>query len=95
VKTSLVAVAAISALAISVSGCRFLKKKEDAAPSATVAPVAVPAPPPVATSVAAAAAVAAPAVDPPTAEDFEEEAFEKITQDNFEAELAKLEKEFE
>ena len=42
-----------------------------------------------------AAAAVAPAADPPTTEDYEEEAFEKITEANFEAELAALEKELE
>ncbi len=81
------------AFAVGLGGCRFLKKKEDAAPVATLTAVptpVAPAPPPAASTVAAA-----PAADPPTTEDYEEEAFEKITADNFETELATLEKEFE
>jgi hypothetical protein len=79
-------------LSVGLGSCRFLKKKEDSAPAATVTaapPPVAPAPPPVAST------TVAPVADPPTTEDYEEEAFEKITAENFEGELTKLEKELE
>lgn len=82
-------------------GCGMLKKKQpDPAPSAAVvasaAPVAPPvvAPPPVAEP--APVAAAEPALDEaavPAPQDFEDEAFEKVTTANFKAELARLNKE--
>lgn len=86
----------------SLGGCKFLKKKapEEAAPTAAAAPSTPPAtalaptPPP---EVAAAPVAAAyPPVDEasvPAPEDFEDEAFEKVTTANFKAELARLNKE--
>jgi hypothetical protein len=88
-----VALASVMMFTVGLGGCRFLKKKQDDAAPATSETVAVPTPPPVAST--AAAAVAAPVLEPPTTEDFEEEAFEKISEENFQEELAKLEKEFE
>jgi len=86
-----------------LGGCKgMLKKKgDDAAASASVAAAAAPAP----VVPAASAALAAPAYDaapPPVAldenavpapQDFEDEAFEKVTPANFRAELARLQKE--
>lgn len=84
-----------------LGGCGILKKKAPSAePSATAAvvsaaPVAPPvvAPPPAET---APVAVAAPAIDEatvPAPQDFEDEAFEKVTTANFKTELARLTKE--
>ena len=86
--------------AVGLGGCGILKKKTDAAPSATVAATSTapvtppPAAPPVAET--AAVAVAAPALDEaavPAPQDFEDEAFEKVTAANFKAELTRLTKE--
>lgn len=80
-----------------VSGCGILKKKQSsAAPSATVAvqtaaptEPAVPAPTAAAVEPALAdAAIAAP-------EDFEDEAFEKVSDKTYKAELENLRKEIE
>lgn len=80
-----------------VAGCGILKKKQpEPVASATPAPAA---PPPLAT---AAPAVAAP--EPtvtvadesvPAPEDFEDEAFEKVSDKTYKAELAALKKELE
>jgi hypothetical protein len=79
-------------------GCGLLKKKPSPAPSAS-APVAA-APPPAATSVAVAPP--APPEPPPvadesipTAEDFEDEAFEKVTDKTYKAEIDTLRKEID
>lgn len=86
---------------VGLGGCKFLKKKApeeapSAAPalSAAPAPVAV-APPPVAEPVAPVAAVEPPLDEAsvPAPQDFEDEAFEKVTPANFKAEFAKLNKE--
>lgn len=84
----------------SLGGCKFLKKKapEDAAPTTAAAPSAAPlqlAPAPVAPEVAPVAAVAPPLDEAtvPAPQDFEDEAFEKVTTANFKAELARLNKE--
>lgn len=85
----------------SLGGCKFLKKKapEEAAPTAAAAPSAPPATalaPTPAPEVAAPVAAAYPPVDEasvPAPEDFEDEAFEKVTPANFKAELARLNKE--
>jgi hypothetical protein len=83
-----------------LGGCKGLLKKKDPdpAPSATpvvVAPPAVVAPLPEVTASAApvAAAPVAPVLDEkavPTPQDFEDEAFEKVTAANFKAQLATL-----
>jgi hypothetical protein len=81
-------------------GCGLLKKKPDPAASASAAVAAAPSAPP-AVSVAVAKP-AAPAEPPPvtdeaipTAEDFEDEAFEKVTDANYKPELDTLRKEIE
>jgi hypothetical protein len=85
-----------------LSGCGLLKKKAPSeATSATpvavasVAPVAPPVTPPPAE--AAPVAVAPPAAldeaTVPAPQDFEDEAFEKVTSANFKAELQRLTKE--
>ncbi|HYP89892.1 MAG TPA: hypothetical protein VEQ59_17105 [Polyangiaceae bacterium] len=85
--------------AVGLGGCGILKKKTDAAPSATVAATSTApvTPPPAAPPVAETAAVAvAPALDEaavPAPQDFEDEAFEKVTAANFKAELTRLTKE--
>ena len=78
-----------------LSGCKDLFKKKDTDPASSAAPVAVPpaviAPlpttPPVA-EVAAPAGIDEKAV--PTPQDFEDEAFEKVTAANFKAQFAAL-----
>jgi hypothetical protein len=89
--------------ALGLGGCKFLKKKTPdpeptvAAAPASAAPAAVVAAP--APSYAAPVAPVA-AVEPlldenaiPAPQDFEDEAFEKVTTANFKAELARLNKE--
>ncbi|HET9956216.1 MAG TPA: hypothetical protein VFQ61_17030 [Polyangiaceae bacterium] len=99
--------ATLVAIAFASSGCRGLLKKRapvegaSATPSTTTAPLAsaplptapsptapLPSVPPAAT----AAAVTQDA-DLPTPQDFEEDAFEKITAKNLQAELTRLSKE--
>jgi hypothetical protein len=86
---------------VTLGGCKFLKKKapDEGAPTAaatpSAAPVAVTAPP---RTLEAAPPVAAayPPVDEtsvPAPQDFEDEAFEKVTPANFKTELARLNKE--
>ena len=85
---------------VALGGCKLLKKKTpEAAPSVAAAPVSAA---PVAVAVPAAPEVVAPVVaaEPPLDEatvpapqDFEDEAFEKVTPANFKAELARLNKE--
>jgi hypothetical protein len=98
VNTRLTPVIAFALIAVFGSGCGLLKKKKTAETTSAVASVA-PAPPPVAAPVATPAATpattAAALIDPPAPEDFEEEAFEEITEANFESELTKIEKEEE
>lgn len=82
--------------ALGASGCGILKKKSPAADSsataaASAAPVA--APPEAAPSPAETAPVAATPLDPaavPAPQDFEDEAFEKVTAANFKLELTRL-----
>jgi hypothetical protein len=85
---------------IALGGCKFLKKKApEEAPSVAAAPAsAAPAPvaPPPAPEVAAPVVAAEPPLDEatiPAPQDFEDEAFEKVTPANFKAELARLNKE--
>jgi hypothetical protein len=84
-----------------LGGCGLLKKKTDeAAPSATAAaasaaPVAPYAPAASAAAEVAPVAAAAPAADDaavPAPQDFEDEAFEKVTPANFKAQLTQLTK---
>lgn len=87
--------------ATSLSGCKFLKKKApEEAPSAAAVPSAAPAPvaltPPPAPEPAAPVAAVEPPLDEasvPAPQDFEDEAFEKVTTANFKAEFARLNKE--
>ena len=87
---------------VALGGCKFLKKKApEEAPSvaaapASAAPAAAPVAPPPAPEVAAPVVAAAPPLDEasiPAPQDFEDEAFEKVTPANFKAELARLNKE--
>lgn len=83
-----------------LGGCKALLKKRDPEPAPSAAPLVVA--PPAVTSVAPVVpmpvASAAPAVAPPvlneaavpTTQDFEDEAFTKITAKNFKAEFAIL-----
>ncbi len=85
--------------ALGLGGCKFLKKKtpdpEPTVAAASATTTATPAP------VLAAPAPYAEPVAPvvldsnavPTPQDFEDEAFEKVTTANFKAELARLNKE--
>jgi hypothetical protein len=70
----------VSAGLLAATGCGFLKKKDPPPADSTVAPV-----------------VAAPVADTdvPTSEDFEDDAFSKITPANFTTELGELKKEIE
>jgi hypothetical protein len=86
----------VSSLA-ELGGCKGLLKKKDSEPAPSATPVAVPSaviaplpttPPPVAPEVPVAAAVDEKAV--PTPQDFEDEAFEKVTAANFKAQFATL-----
>lgn len=85
---------------VALGGCKFLKKKApEEAPSVAAAPASAPpalvAPPP-APEVAAPVVAAEPPLDEatiPAPQDFEDEAFEKVTPANFKAELARLNKE--
>jgi hypothetical protein len=81
-----------------IAGCGVLKKKQ-ADPVASAAPAPV-APPPVATPAAPAVAVPEAPVtvadeSVPAPEDFEDEAFEKVSDKTYKAELAGLKKELE
>jgi hypothetical protein len=82
---------------VELGGCKNLLKKRDPDPAPSAAPVAVTAPPVVASAPVAPAVVDTPpapvAVDEtavPTTEDFEDEAFEKVTPANFRAQLVQL-----
>jgi hypothetical protein len=94
--------ASTAPLLIGLYGCNLLKKREpvEGAASSQASAAPAPAPPPVAEAPAASALASAEASAPvpndseiPTPQDFEDEAFEKITAQNFEAELARLDKE--
>jgi len=80
-------------------GCGLLKKKPDAAASASAAVVTAPPAPP---AVSVAAVKPTPPEPPPvpdesvpTAEDFEDDAFEKVTDKTYKPELDALRKEIE
>jgi hypothetical protein len=92
----------VAALAVSLMGCKSLLKKRvpvsapsDSAPVAVAPPPPAPPVPVVAAPAAVDSAANAAAEDDsvPAAEDFEDEAFEKVTQANFKAEFARLQKE--
>jgi hypothetical protein len=79
-------------------GCGLLKKKPDPAASASAAPVAAVPPAPPAVSVAVAKPPEPPPVTDeaiPTAEDFEDEAFEQVNDKTYKAEVDTLRKEIE
>jgi hypothetical protein len=88
------------ALALSGAGCRFLKKKGQPAPSETAPVVVAPVAPPATTVAPVAVAPPEPTVNVtdeaiPTAEDFEDEAIEKVSDTTYKAELDTLKKEIE
>jgi hypothetical protein len=88
----------VALLGLSLAGCGILKKKQpDPAASVAVTSTAAAPPPPVAATADPAPVVPAqPALDEaaiPAPQDFEDEAFEKVTTVNFKAELARLTKE--
>jgi hypothetical protein len=91
------AILVLATFALSLSGCGILKKKQpepaaSAAPTLQApAPVATPAPTPAAPE--PTVAVADESV--PTPEDFEDEAFDKVTDKTYKAELAALKKELD
>jgi len=76
---------------VALGGCKFLKKKApEEAPSVAAAPASAA---PAVTPPAAPEVVAAPPLDEaaiPAPQDFEDEAFEKVTPANFKTELARL-----
>lgn len=92
----------VGTLVISLGGCKSLLKKRvpvsapsDSAPVAVAPPPPAPPPPAPVAPAAVDSAVAAAAEDDavPSPEDFEDEAFEKVTAANFKAEFARLQKE--
>ncbi|MGC4093980.1 MAG: hypothetical protein QM756_39945 [Polyangiaceae bacterium] len=94
--------ATVCALVCALGGCKALLKKRDSVTTEASASAAVvaSAPPPVVSAAPPPSAVAsaAPADNDdaiPTSQDFEDEAFEKVTAANFKAELARLKKEIE
>jgi len=109
VKTRALLFVSLTSALVALSGCKgLLKKKGDADADAAVAAASASAAAAAAAAAAAvaaatpsyaapAAAVPAPvALDEatvPTPQDFEDEAAEKVTQANFKAEFAKLQKE--
>jgi len=81
---------------VELAGCKDLLKKKDADPAPSAAPVAAPSaviapllPAPV-PEPAAAPSVAVDEKAVPTPQDFEDEAFEKVTPANFKAQFATL-----
>ena len=91
-------VAALLVGALLVSGCGILKKKQpEPAASATATTVVAPTPP---APIPTAPSVVEPTVtvadeSVPTPEDFEDEAFQKVTDKTYKTELAALKKELE
>jgi len=92
----LVALVLLGTLA-ELGGCKALLKKKDPDPAPSAAPIVAPpvvvAPLPEVTASAAPVAVAPPALDEnavPTPQDFEDEAFEKVTAANFKAQFSTL-----
>jgi hypothetical protein len=82
---------------VSLGGCRSLLKKRDsaesAAPIATAPPVATVAPAPAVAAPAATVAVDEGAI--PASQDYEDEAFAKVTAGTYKAEFARLKQEIE
>ena len=81
--------------ALGLLGCKDLLKKKDPDTAPSAVPVAVPSAVavPIPTAPPIATAPAEPVVDEvavPTSQDFEDEAFEKVTPANFRAEFARL-----
>jgi len=78
-----------------LSGCKDLLKKKDSEPAPSAAPVSAPSTviAPLPTTPEPSAVTAPVAVDEkavPTPQDFEDEAFEKVTTANFKAQFATL-----
>jgi hypothetical protein len=90
-------IAALALGALLLSGCGVLKKKQpEADASATATPVvAAPTTPPAAPLAAPEPTVAVADESVPAPEDFEDEAFEKVSDKTYKAELAGLKKELE
>ncbi len=87
----------VIALAVSVlglGGCKDLLKKRDPDTAPSAAPVAAPSavvlPEPTAPPIATAPIAAVDETAVPTSQDFEDEAFEKVTPANFRTELTQL-----
>jgi hypothetical protein len=90
------AIVGLALAGLVLGGCGMLKKKQpDPAPSATV--VAAPTPPPLSAAPAVPAAPEVTVADEAVAtpEDFEDEAFEKVSDKTYKAELDTLKKEIE
>ena len=88
------AIVGLALAGLVLGGCGMLKKKQpDPAPSATV----VAAPPPLSAAPAVPAAPEVTVADEAVAtpEDFEDEAFEKVSDKTYKAELDTLKKEIE
>ena len=92
----LVALALLTSV-VGVAGCKSLLKKRDPEPAPSAAPVVIPpavvAPLPTTPPVAEPVAPAPVAVDEtavPASQDFEDEAFEKVTTANFRAQFTQL-----
>jgi hypothetical protein len=85
------------ALVCALGGCKsLLKKREPVTTEASASAVAASASVAVVPPTPPASAVAAESDDAiPTSQDFEDEAFEKVTAQNFKAELDRLKKEIE
>jgi hypothetical protein len=94
----------VGMLTVSLMGCKSLLKKRvpvaapsDSAPVAAAPPAPPPPPPPAVVTPATGDSAQATAVadddSVPSPEDFEDEAFEKVTAANFKAEFARLQKE--
>lgn len=80
-------------LTVSVSGCGILKKKQPEPAASVAAATSALTPPPVVPTAPTPVVPAVPALDEasvPAPQDFEDEAFEKVTTANFKAELARL-----
>ncbi|HYP77757.1 MAG TPA: hypothetical protein VER12_17420 [Polyangiaceae bacterium] len=83
----------VSSLA-ELGGCKDLLKKKDSEPAPSATPVVVPpaviAPLPTTPSAPVTPTVSVDEKAVPTPQDFEDEAFEKVTQANFKAQFATL-----
>ena len=84
----------LACAALLVSGCGMLKKKQPE-PAASATQVVTPLPPPVTPTPAPTAEVTVADDAVATPEDFEDEAFEKVSDKTYKAEFDTLKKEIE